>query len=91
MYWLQRSAYTIRSGAILRYQYDDFEASHSRSALMRSLLDHPTISRLAKFMTALRYSQPAAVATHVMSATRAWLTTLSSSWRSGKFAASGLS
>jgi len=53
----------ISPAAGWRRQYAERSASHTRSALIRSLIDQPTILRLAGSMTTARYKQPSALAT----------------------------
>ena len=51
---LPRSECMIRPAGGLRRQYADFNAWHTKSALSRSLIDQPTILRLARSMTQAR-------------------------------------
>src|SRR5205823_4418024 len=63
----------ISPGAGLRRQEAAFSAWQTKSASSRSLIDHPTIRRLAKSITTARYNQPSTVLQYVMSETQARL------------------
>ena len=60
-YWLPRSLWKRTPAPGLRRNQAIVSASVTMSAVMRGLIDQPTISRLNRSSTMARYSQPSPV------------------------------
>ncbi len=60
-YWLPRSLWNMIRAPGLRRNQAIVSASVTMSAVIRGLIDQPTISRLNRSSTTARYSQPSPV------------------------------